>query len=540
MTVEPAALWDRLESFAFDDQGSALTFTRRLARENRWSVPYARRVVDEYRRFLFLAMAAGHPVTPSDQVDQVWHLHLTYTRSYWDELCRDVLETPLHHGPTRGGPRESAKYHDWYARTLDSYARHFGHEPPTDIWPPAAQRFGRDLHFARVNTQTHWVIPRPSRLAEGLVSRFVARRPTRPRPGGTISPRRRRLPGATLAMLAVVSMILVGCHAARGAGLPLLRLDLTRMSGSEFLALYVPLTIIAVLGSIALRVWIRDRNQPSRIEDLDDVPAATNDPAKLDPYELVLLGRGPQPKLAAQAAVARLVDEGVLAFDPESRQMMVGVDPTGRRLHPIEEAALDETRTLTSPTIGEIVHYVSGIDSARSLPDRLRQRGLTVSEGRAVAMRVYPLLLLFATSLLGFWRIGLGLSRGRPVGFLIVLCGGLLAAMFIHLATRPWRTRQGSALLDGLRRQHGRTLKQPVEPSSALFPLAFALFGVSVLPASGLSGSLRKEFLPPPADGGGGCGGDGGSGDGGGDGGGGCGGGGGGCGGGGCGGCGGG
>ena len=30
----------------------------------------ARRVIREYKRFTFLAMEAGHPVTPSDPVDQ--------------------------------------------------------------------------------------------------------------------------------------------------------------------------------------------------------------------------------------------------------------------------------------------------------------------------------------------------------------------------------------------------------------------------------------------------------------------------------------
>ena len=59
----------------------------RLASENGWSREYAVRVMQEYRRFAFLAVAAGHPVSPSDAVDQAWHLHLVYTRSYWDEFC---------------------------------------------------------------------------------------------------------------------------------------------------------------------------------------------------------------------------------------------------------------------------------------------------------------------------------------------------------------------------------------------------------------------------------------------------------------------
>ena len=38
--------------------------------------PLAPGAIEEYRKFVFLALVAGHQITPSDQVDQVWHLHL--------------------------------------------------------------------------------------------------------------------------------------------------------------------------------------------------------------------------------------------------------------------------------------------------------------------------------------------------------------------------------------------------------------------------------------------------------------------------------
>jgi hypothetical protein len=44
-------------------------------------------VLGEYRRFLFLAMEAGHPVSPSRAVDLAWHQHLLDTRSYWQLLA---------------------------------------------------------------------------------------------------------------------------------------------------------------------------------------------------------------------------------------------------------------------------------------------------------------------------------------------------------------------------------------------------------------------------------------------------------------------
>ena len=139
LTDDERALWQKIEAFPLDEPGVAVNFTARLAKENGWSVARARRAMEEYRRFLFLAMRAGHPVSPPEAVDQAWHLHLLYTRSYWRDLCHGVLGRPLHHEPTEGGFAESGKFRDWYAATLASYARYFG-EPPSDVWPPVEKQ----------------------------------------------------------------------------------------------------------------------------------------------------------------------------------------------------------------------------------------------------------------------------------------------------------------------------------------------------------------------------------------------------------------
>lgn len=97
-----------------------LSHTRRLARENGWSARQAARVFEEYRRFVYLAVTAAHPVTPSDAVDQAWQLHLTYTQDYRERLCPEVLGRALHHGPTRGGREAGARFFEQYAQTLRS------------------------------------------------------------------------------------------------------------------------------------------------------------------------------------------------------------------------------------------------------------------------------------------------------------------------------------------------------------------------------------------------------------------------------------
>ena len=158
---QPTDLWQRIEAFQLDDPDHELTFSQRLARENDWSHAFALRVIDEYKRFVYLAMTAGHEVTPSDEVDQAWHLHLTYTRSYWGELCGEVLGAPLHHGPTKGGAKEGERFEDQYEQTLQSYRDAFNAEPPTDIWPPATVRFGEAASYVRVSTHRHFIARKP-------------------------------------------------------------------------------------------------------------------------------------------------------------------------------------------------------------------------------------------------------------------------------------------------------------------------------------------------------------------------------------------
>jgi hypothetical protein len=154
------AIWKRLVGLRFDDLDAAFDFTARLARDNGWSRPFAGRVVEEYRRFAYLAIVTGREVTPSDEVDQAWHLHLTYTRHYWGPFA-EALGAPLHHNPTAGGAKERARYADNYTATLASYEAAFGEAPPADIWPPAPIRFGDAPFMQRVNRRRHYVVPKP-------------------------------------------------------------------------------------------------------------------------------------------------------------------------------------------------------------------------------------------------------------------------------------------------------------------------------------------------------------------------------------------
>lgn len=132
--VKNPAIWEKLQAFVFDANTGTQPYSVKLAEAEGWDATFAERVIEEYRRFLYLAQIADHEVTPSVAVDQAWHTHLTFTRSYWDDLCDGVLDGPFHHDPCKG-KEDMPRYNEQYDRTLALYFTEFGHVPPSDIWP---------------------------------------------------------------------------------------------------------------------------------------------------------------------------------------------------------------------------------------------------------------------------------------------------------------------------------------------------------------------------------------------------------------------
>lgn len=160
MNDEQLKLWNKIKNFEIDESEISLSFTDRLARENGWTIEYSIRAIIEYKKFIFLLTITNHPLTPSDQVDQVWHLHLLYTQSYWEDLCEYTLKRKIHHGPTKGGETEKNKYTNWYEKTKELYSQTFKNKIPGDIWPTSEIRFF-EIEFERVNLKRNWIIKKP-------------------------------------------------------------------------------------------------------------------------------------------------------------------------------------------------------------------------------------------------------------------------------------------------------------------------------------------------------------------------------------------
>jgi hypothetical protein len=173
------ALWQAISDFELDEPDAPFPFTARLARDHLWTEDHAARVVREYRCFLYLAAISDEMVTPSPDVDEAWHLHLAYTKSYWERLCRDILGRPLHHEPTEGGAEQRGHFMTCYQRTLDLYREVFGPIAPSDIWPDTDARFEPNETYLTLQMRDYWIArrlwsPQVGRLISGAAIVAVA------------------------------------------------------------------------------------------------------------------------------------------------------------------------------------------------------------------------------------------------------------------------------------------------------------------------------------------------------------------------------
>jgi uncharacterized protein (TIGR04222 family) len=190
-------------------------FRQQLAERTGWNAERCARAIQEYLRFCAVALRLGGRAAPSAAVDQVWHLHLTWTRDYWDDFCPRCLGFAFHHQPARGLPGERETLRLAYAETLHAYEAEFG--TPEPAWWPA------------------WSAPHSHR-SRSRWARFAA------------------APG-----------LLPAASALAYPG-PL------NLRGPEFLSLYLTLLGACVMASLCWRNWHRLKHEPARSLPTGEVP----------------------------------------------------------------------------------------------------------------------------------------------------------------------------------------------------------------------------------------------------------------------------
>ena len=452
MNSQQTELLQKLEHFSPDLPEAVLPFSARLASENNWPLDYAHRVLREYKRFAFLAVVAGHPVSPSEAVDQAWHLHLTYTQNYWKVFCDEILQKPLHHHPTTGGPAEQEKFQDWYARTLQSYRTWFGEEPPREVWPSVEEKQNARHQFVRVDKEKSWVIPKLS-LAPGV---------------------------RVAAGLAAIIILPVCCGA--------MNLNPFDWRGPEFLLFYFALCA----GCLFLSIWLRQKlREPG--------PDIGGQAEELDPYAMAFLNGG--RILAVNTAIAHLIREKYFKIEGKAR-LGFSQGRLPQECTPLERSVFMEAHQTEGTKITEI--RLAAKPAVETIAQELKLRGLIVTDEQSGKAILYPLLVSGFCLLVGLIKILVGLNRDRPVGFLMMGCVAYLVVSLIVFVRPPLRSRKGDAVLEELKARH-TDLKNSTNNfdslSSMEFTTGMGLFGLTFLADTSLA-DLRKSLQPPPTTGG--------------------------------------
>lgn len=423
--VDGDARWQRLQAHAFEAPQQGIDFARRLAREQGWTLPQARRAIEEYRRYCFLACAGYGEMTPSQAVDEVWHLHLRHTRDYWERFCPQVLGMPLHHGPTRGGPAEAWRHREQYAQTLARYEQHFG-LPPAEFWPAASENFAPLPRLVRVDRSRYWLIPRP----------------------------RWRVPAVALAMAALAS---AGFGGAALAANPL------DWSGGAFLQLYVILLGLALAASLLLR-WILRDTRGARA-----APAGT--------LELAYLAGGPQR--CVDAGVAQLLAEGKVDWDRASARLRL------KEAAHAESPPLDWIAHCIAADGRPAKVLARAVVRLQPVRDALIAKGLWLDPGTAWRVRFWSALPTIALLAFGGAKIAVGIARERPVTYLLIL--SVISALIALglLLVDATRTRAGEHALAEARERHARLLRAP---RGSEIGLAVAMLGTIALAGTAWAG----------------------------------------------------
>ena len=270
---------------------------------------------------------------------------------------------------------------------------------------------------------------------------------------------------------------------------PLLaEIPLLDWNGPDFLVFFV-------IALVAASIWCLRRVRDA----LAPLDRHHGDEAELDPFEAAFLCAGPPRVL--QLTIARLVHRELVDWTfqgSEARLNAVTSTPRGD-LHPAERALFDKAAQAGDKGLPVSQAGAAIAPAMRSIEVALAALGLrpTAEErNAATSSQLWPLFVLL---LLGIVKLGLGLSRDKPVMFLFFLLLATLVILFVIAANGPRLTASGIALLAALRTRNEVDRDRLAEPQEADLPLisdSVALFGPLTLASipiyAGIYGDMQK------------------------------------------------
>ncbi|WBB67432.1 TIGR04222 domain-containing membrane protein [Micromonospora sp. WMMD812] len=269
--------------------------------------------------------------------------------------------------------------------------------------------------------------------------------------------------------------------------------DTWGIPGPTFLRIYLAVAVVVVVAALVHRFRL-----------FAGPPDAGRDP--LGPQQAAYLNGG--APLAVHASVGGLRGNGAIGVGPDHRLTATGPLPAG--VTPLDQAVHHAAGQRARVRELREDQWVAA--ALHQLGEGLEQRGLILPAQQRAAARLGAAAVI-ALLILGGLRAFVGLSNGRPVGYLFLSLVALFVAL-LFLGRVPRVTRAGRRAMRDLRRQHTH-LAPASSPAYATYGAAgaamgVALFGTASLWALDPAFAAEAEIQRQNLSGGGGGGSDGG------------------------------
>jgi hypothetical protein len=451
-------IWQKIQTFSLDNPTAEIPFSQKLAKEQKWTLSFTHRAIAEYKKFMLLCATCPNGASPSETVDKVWHLHLTYTTNYWVDFCQTTLGKDIHHHPSHGGAAENQKHQDWYKETLQHYVGYFDQPPPADIWTyPTSFVFENQLSahslYRKVPVQT--VEPHVLSLnAEYCLYAYL-----------------------------IVLAILIAFF-----GNPF------TLSGSHFLTFYACFAMATILPITAEAI--------DRQKALDKTKSLL--PDGLHAYHLAYLSGAKHRML--ETAIVELADKGILTFDELNKKFIINRAFATAELeqnplyHTVMALEGNETDGQTLLAIFET--------GAKYLSDSINLNSLEFQPNPIVTQAQ------FIWYYVGIFRLIQGLAMGKPVLFLFFMLLAYWILKFFMIKNIQENQQVSNLIKEKYRNHSSKNIYiYALEGNNALAGMAALNVGLMFATFNPPKSTNADGISSCGGDGGGGCsGGDGGGG----------------------------
>ena len=271
--------------------------------------------------------------------------------------------------------------------------------------------------------------------------------------------------------------------------MPLLQLNPLDFAGPKFLVFYIITVVAATFIASRLRRWLIHSGEQALAWRV-----------ALDPYEAAVLRSG--AKGAIETAMAMLVHHKALETSKAQRQVKIS-GPLPQGAHEFERSVYNTIKAKGAYTMSALNKAHLLASDVERITERLKEMGLLISDQRWTTVRTVPTLVMAAVLALGFAKIVIGVSRGRPVGALVYLCFFTLIITLIFLNARPDAGLRGRFALKELRAENAAlqttARTQPQLLASPDIALAVGLFGVASLGFADDAWSDLQATIAAPA-----------------------------------------